>query len=547
MGRPRALDARDESKARGASEAPDAHGAPGPNNAIVIGAGQNGLAAAARLARAGRKVVVLERRDAVGGLAGAVEFHSGYKVPGILHDEGLVSPRTVAELGLERHGLAFRDAPPIFLAEADGPGIVIGRAGRATLETAEADAEIRARSTRDAESYAGYRAFLAKLRPLLDDVMGTPPPPLSPASAGDFWQIAKRGWRLWRHGRQDTLELMRVAPMCVADFLNERFETPLLVEGLAAPAVIGTWAGPWSAGTTANLLLAEAAAGRHLAGGPAALVAALERAARAAGAELRTGAEVVRLRIENGRAVGVVLASGERVDGATVIATCDPKRSFLELIAPGTLPIRIEEEYRRIRARGTGAKVHLALSGPLDVAARPGQAFESIRIGGGHVDDLERAFDAIKYREVSPRPHLEIRVPTVADPSLAPAGHHVVSILASYAPHDVGGGWTERRRGELLESILSILERHAPRVRERIVAQELLTPTDLEERYALTGGQLHHGEPALDQMLVMRPTPSAARYATSVPGLYLGGSGSHGGGGVTCTAGLLAARAALGR
>jgi phytoene dehydrogenase-like protein len=539
-------------------------------DAIVIGAGQNGLAAAARLAAAGRKVAVLERRGAVGGLAGAVEIHPGYRVPGILHDEGRVSPRAAARLGLERHGLAWRDAPPVLLAEAGGPGILVpgagtagchgygdggnGRAGTARndrrdggMAATAAATEIGARSRRDAAAWLRYRAFLDKLRPLLDSVMSSPPPPLSPASAGDLWELARRGARLWRHGRRDTLELLRVAPMCVADYLDELFETPLLVAGLAAPAVIGTWAGPWSAGTNTNLLLAEAVPGRRLAGGPAALVAALERAARAAGAEIRTDAEVLRLHVENGRAVGVTLASGERLDAATVIATCDPKRTFLELIAPGTLPIRIEEEYRRIRCRGTAAKVHLALSGPLELAARPGQAFEHIRIGGGHVDDLERAFDAVKYREASPCPHLEIRVPSVADPGLAPAGHHVVSILASYAPHDVAGGWTEKRRADFLESVLAALERHAPDVRRLIVAQELLTPADLEARYALTGGQLHHGEPALDQLLVMRPAPSAARYSTSVPGLYLGGSGSHGGGGVTFVPGLLAAAAALAR
>lgn len=541
-------------------------------DAIVIGAGQNGLAAAARLAAAGRKVAVLERRGAVGGLAGAVEIHPGYRVPGILHDEGRVSTRSATVLGLERHGLAWRDAPPVFLAETGGPGILVpgtgttgsrggGDSGKGSdggdggdrhdrshggMATAAAG-EIGARSRRDAAAWLRYRAFLDKLRPLLDSVMSAPPPPLSPASAGDLWELARRGARLWRHGRRDTLELLRVAPMCVADYLDELFETPLLVAGLAAPAVIGTWAGPWSAGTNTNLLLAEAVPGRRLAGGPAALVAALERAARAAGAEIRTAAEVVRLHVENGRAAGVTLASGERLDAGTVIATCDPKRAFLELIARGTLPIRIEEEYRRIRARGTAAKVHLALSGPLELAARPGQAFEHIRVGGSHVDDLERAFDAVKYREVSPHPHLEIRVPSVADPGLAPAGHHVVSILASYAPHDVAGGWTEKRRADLLESVLATLERHAPDLRRLVVAQELLTPADLETRYALTGGQLHHGEPALDQLLVMRPAPSAARYATSVPGLYLGGSGSHGGGGVTCTPGLLAATAALAR
>ncbi len=515
--------------------------AAGRIDAIVIGAGQNGLAAAARLAAAGRKVVVLERRDAVGGLAGASEVHPGYRVPGILHDEGLVSPRAVAALGLERHGLAWRDAPPTFLAEADGRGIVLDR------DPARADEELRARSPHDADAYARYRAFMAKLRPLVDRLMSAPPPPLSPAGAGDFWEIGKHGLGLWRLGRHDTLELMRVAPMCVADFLNEQFATPLLVEGLAAPAVVGTFAGPWSAGTNTNLILAEAAPGRYVAGGPAALVAALERAAGAAGAEVRTGAAVARIRVAGGRAVGVTLASGETLDAATILATSDPKRAFLDLVAPGTLPIRIEDEYRRIRMRGTAAKVHLALSGPLELAARPGRLFESIRIGGGHVDDLERAFDAVKYRAVSARPHLEVRVPTVADPTLAPPGHHVVSILVSYAPHDVDGGWTSQRRVALLESVVAALERHAPGVRRRIVARELLTPADLEARYALTGGQLHHGEPALDQMLVLRPAPSAARYSTSLPGLYLGGSGSHAGGGVACTAGWLAAEAALSR
>jgi phytoene dehydrogenase-like protein len=526
----------------GAPAASDANTANTAIDAIVIGAGQNGLAAAACLAGAGRRVLVLERRETIGGLCGAVEFHPGYRVPGILHDDGLLEPRVAAKLGLERHGLAFRDAPPIFLAAANGHGMLLDR------DPARAAGEIGAHSRRDAGAYARYRAFLARLRPLVADLMTTPPPPLSPATAGDLWRIAQKGLKLWRLGRRDTLELMRVAPMCVADFLNEQFETPLLVAGLAAPAVIATWAGPWSAGTNTNLLLAEAAPGRHLAGGPAALVAALERAARAAGAAIRTGpgAEVAAIRVEDQRAIGVTLASGERLDAGVVIASCDPKRTFLELIAPGTLPIRIEQEFRRIRMRGTAAKVHLALDGPLELAARPGQLLERIRIGGGHVDDLERAFDAVKYREASASPHLEIRVPSVADATLAPPGHHVVSILASYAPHDLAGGWTEARRAALLAAVLTTLERHAPELRRRLVASEVLTPADLESRYALTGGQLHHGEPALDQLLVLRPAPSAARYATSVRGLYLGGSGSHGGGGVNCAAGALAAAAARG-
>lgn len=505
-------------------------------DAIVIGAGQNGLAAAARLGAKKKSVLVLERRDAIGGLCGAIEFHHGFKVPGILHDDGRVSPRLAKDLKLDRHGLEFRDAPPVFLADPKGKGILLHEDPEA------AKPEL---SAHDAEAYLRYRAFMAKLHPLVDSLLGSPPPPLSPSGAGDFWAIARQGLKVWRLGRHDTLELMRVAPMCVADYLNELFQNPLLVEGLAAPAVLSTWAGPWSAGTNTNLLLSEASHGREIAGGPAALVAALEKAARESGAEIRTQAEVSRIRVEKNRAAGVTLHNGESIDAPVVVVTSDPKRAFLDLIAPGTLPIHIEDEYRRIRMRGTSAKVHLALSGPLELAARPGQHFEHIRIGGGHIDDLERAFDAVKYKENSKHPHLEIRVPTVADSSLAPQGQHVASILVSYVSHDVKGGWTNQRRVNLLESVLSTLERHAPGVRKKVLGQELLTPADLETRYALTGGQLHHGELALDQMLVLRPTPSAARYATSVPGLFLGGSGSHGGGGVSIAPGVLAAEAAL--
>lgn len=507
-------------------------------DAIVIGAGPNGLAAAARLAGAGRKVVVLERAAAPGGLSAKHELHPGYTVPGVLHDEGLV-PRAIAErLGLAKHGLAFCKAPSTYVAEANGPGILL--AG----DESGADA-IGKRSQRDAQSYRQLRAFLGRITPLIRAVLTDTPPSLSPGSAGDFWQIARRGLSVLRLSRKDLLELARTAPMCVADFLNERFETPLLVEALAAPAVASTWSGPWSAGTTTNFLLRECAGGEALAGGPPALVAALLAAGRAAGVEVRTGAEVRRIRLDRSKVAGVTLASGETVDAPVVLSSADPKRTMLDLLAPGSLPLKIEEELHRVRSRGSAAKVHLALSGPLELNRSDGRLDEAIRIGGGHVDELERAYDAIKYRRFSARPHLEIRVPSVADPGLAPAGHHVVSILASFAPSNLEGGWTAEARERLGDAVIAVLERYAPDVRQRIVAREILTPADLETRFALTGGQLHHGELALDQLLVMRPSPSAARYRTAIPGLFLGGSGSHPGGGVRPTAGVLAAEAVL--
>lgn len=519
---------------------------------IVIGAGPNGLAAAIRLARAGRRVVVLERAAVPGGLSARHSFHPGFAVPGILHDEGLVPPAVAARLGLLKHGLAFRPPPPVYVAEVGGPGLLLP-AGSAGSDAGAA--AIGARSRRDAEGYARHRAFLDRVAKLIGVVLAEPPPALAPRSVGDFWQLARRGLGLWRLRRRDLVELARVAPMCVADYLNERFETPLLVEALAAPAVVSTWSGPWSAGTTTHLLLRECAGGAAIAGGPPALIAALVAAARAAGADLRTGAEVAGIRLGRGRGAGgagvtgvagVTLVSGETIDAPVVVSSADPKRTMLGLLAPGSLPLKIEDEFRRLRCRGTTAKVHLALSGPLELGGGDGRRDEAIRIGGGHVDHLERAFDAVKYRQFSERPHLEIRVPTVADPSLAPVGHHVVSILASFAPYDLEGGWTEAARERLGDAVVAVLERHVPGIRRRIVAREVLTPADLEVRFALTGGQLHHGELALDQLLVMRPAPSAARYATPVPGLFLGGSGSHPGGGVRPTAGLLAAEAVLG-
>lgn len=510
-------------------------------DAIVIGAGPNGLAAAARLAKAGKKVLILERAGTPGGLSAKREFHPGYSVPGILHDDALTTRRTASQLELEKHGLKFRTAPATYIAEQGGPGILLD------ADTTTTANEIAKRSRHDSDNYSLYRSFLTRIQPVFERILETDPPPLTPNGWKEVLGLVRRGLVALKLKRKEMIELARVAPMCVADFLNEKFETSLLVEALAAPAVASTWSGPWSAGSNTNLLLRECTGGEALAGGPAALVAALVAAAKAAGAELRTNAEVARIRLSNqGAVAGVTLASGETIDAAVVLSSADPKKTMLSLVAPGSLPITIEEEFRRFRARGSAAKVHLALSGPLELPASTGR-HEALRIGGGHIDDLERAFDAVKYRQFSARPNLDVRVPTVADASLAPQDHHVVSILSSYAPYALEGGWTDEARQALGESVVAELERHAPAVRERIVAMEVLSPADLEQEFALTGGQIHHGELALDQLLVLRPAPSAARYATSVPGLYLGGAGNHPGGGVRPTAGLLAAAAVLAR
>jgi phytoene dehydrogenase-like protein len=226
------------------------------------------------------------------------------------------------------------------------------------------------------------------------------------------------------------------------------------------------------------------------------------------------------------------------------VASCNPKHALLDLVGPGTLPLDVEEQVASVRARGTTAKVNLALDGQINFREREGER-HARAVVSDHVDDIERAFDAAKYRACSERPHLEVSVPSVDDPSLAPAGKDVVSILAHAAPYNLKGGWTSEARARFGDAVVEALERVAPGTRDRIVAREVMTPVDLEDQYGLTGGHIHHGEHALDQLLFMRPTPKLARYKTPIEGLYLGGSGSHPSGGVTCQPGALAAEAIL--
>ncbi|MAE75601.1 MAG: hypothetical protein CMJ85_01875 [Planctomycetes bacterium] len=500
-------------------------------DALVIGGGHNGLVAALKLARAGRRIAVFEARGVAGGLCARREFHPGYRVPGLWHDTAGLRSKIVDELGLAAHGLTFRAAEPSVLAVTDaGPGALLS------------PDDVAGVSARDASAYAEWRAFIGRVRGFVRSVLDSPPPPMDVSSLSSLWQLARRGLALRRLGRDDMIELMRVAPMCVADWLNESFESQVLCGALALPGVQSTFMGPWSPGSAINLLFAECAADRSVTGGPAALIDALLAACEERGVVVRTGTPVTRIRTANGCIAGITTADGEDVDAPIVAASCDPKRTMLELLAPCQLPLEVEESLRVVRTRGTTAAIHLALDGPLEFRDREGVAIECARISGGSLDELERAFDAVKYRRFSERPALDVRVPTLEDPSLAPEGHQVVSILASFVPREVDGGWDDTQREALGAAVVERLAAAAPSVRDRIVARAVWTPEDLEADYGLTGGHLQHGEHALDQLLFMRPAPSCAHYRTPVKGLFLCGSGSHPGGGITGQPGALAAK-----
>jgi phytoene dehydrogenase-like protein len=506
---------------------------------IVVGGGHNGLTAAALLGRAGKRVLVLERRAALGGLAASEEFHPGYRTPGILHGTHGVRARTVQALELERHGLARAPAPtPVFAPASDGPGLLL------ESDAARAHAEIAARSPVAADRYAQFRDFVGTVRAAVARMLDEPPPDLAAATLREAWPLLRAGLGVRRLGRRPMFELLRLLPMSAADWLREWFEDDLLQATLAAPGLSCSWLGPRSAGSAALALMHECTRAEEVRGGPPALVRALASACAAHGVTMRELAPVRRITVQDGAATGVALESGECIAAPQVVSTLDPRQTLLDLLRPADAPPGLAAAIASWRCRGTTAKLHLALDGPLEFAGRPGQRLEHVHIGES-LPELERAFDAVKYGEMSARPWLDVRVPTVSDPSLAPSGHEVVSVLVHFAPHALRAGWNDGTRAQLLRAAIDQLARYAPGVRDRIVGHELLTPVDLEARFRLAGGHLHHGEPALDQLFWLRPTARCARYATPLRGLFLGGSGSHPGGGITTAPGALAAAAVL--
>ena len=506
---------------------------------IVIGGGHNGLTTAALLAQAGRRVLVVEKNDSVGGLAAAEAFHPGYQTAGLLHDTGGVRTNLIKQLNLQAHGLKTtgKRAPVSVLSE-DGKAIVLDADVNATARS------IASLSENDAQAYRDYRALIDKIAPWIGKLLNAPQPDVMAPSLPEMMQLLNSGVGLRRLGKKTMREVLKITPMCIADFLNESFETDFLKAGMAIPAIQGSFNGPWSSFTTMNLLLWESTSNEHVVGGPAALVAALEKAAASHGVEMRTGAAVARLLLsDSGSVEGVRLDDGEAIEAPLVAAACTPKEVFLHLLTSREIGPKLEADITHLRCRGTTAKVNLALDKKIQWKAQTDHPIEFARTGNDF-DTMERAFDAVKYRRFSETPVLDIFVPTVSNSDLAPEGHEVVSILAQFAPYDLDGGWTDAAKEELGNRVVARLARHTTGLEDSIVARQVMTPLDLETRYNLTGGHLFHAEHAIDQLLG-RPVPSCAGYKTPLPGLFLCGSGSHPGGGITCAPGALAAGAIL--
>lgn len=542
-------------------------------DAVVIGAGHNGLIAAAYLARAGLRVVVVERGEAPGGCAATEELWPGYRVDTGAHSLTGIDARVMADLGLAETGARgagfeiMSSDPCVVSPQPEGEALLL-----------EADAErtadrIRPFSARDAARWPEFVAAMSRAGRALGVLYRTPPPRLAGASRGDLWELLRLGIRMGRVGRRDALELLRLIPMTIEELLYEWFESEALKGALAANGVRGICQGPLASGTGYMFLHHMVGADgivrrrRQVRGGMGELGTALQRVAVAAGAEVRLGHEVAAIHVEDGRATGISLAGGGEITASRVVSSADPGRTLLGLVDPAELAPEFVRALENIKYRGVVAKVHLALGEPprlpsgaaaartaaaptVDAAAQAALLAGAAITIAPSIEYIERAYDDAKYGRPSERPVLDAVLTTALDPSLAPEDRHILSIAAQYAPYRLSGGasegpredaWDEARREALGDAVVSTLSAYAPNLEGAILHRHVLTPADLADRFALTEGNIHHGEMTLDQVFFGRPVAGWARYRTPIDGLYLCGAGTHPGGGLNGRPGALAA------
>jgi phytoene dehydrogenase-like protein len=509
-------------------------------NTIIIGGGHNGLVCAAYLAKAGRKVTVLEAADQVGGAAATREFTPGFKAS-CAHLLYLLDKDISKELSLESRGLrmAGTDLKTIALA-ADGNHIIISANS----------VEGGGLSAQDKAAYKEYRRFMSKFAAVIGGIHNRIPPRIT-YDRKDLVTLGKLALNIRMMGRDDMREFLRIAGINIFDILKENFDNPLLKGALSLDAVLGTNSGPRSNNSVFTALHRmsgnsgrSAGAASIPLGGMGAVTEALSAAARKFGAEIRIDSPVSSILLEDDKVSGVQLASGEQISASEVISNADPKTTIMDLLGARHVEAGFAKRISNIRMQGNAAKLHLALDGlPAFKGVSPEQLGERLVIAPT-VEYVERAFNHCKYGEYSRLPVAEITIPSIHDNSLAPDGKHVLSAIIQYAPRNLGTGWSTGK-ADFMENVMNLLSAYAPDIREKAVVAELLTPEDIENEFRMTGGHWHHGEMSLDQFLMLRPVPKSAQYKTPVDGLYLCGAGCHPGGGVMGSAGKNAATVVL--
>jgi phytoene dehydrogenase-like protein len=516
--------------------------------AVLIGGGHNALITAFYLAKGGFKPIVLERREMVGGGAITEEFHPGFRASTLAHTLGPLRADLAKDLQLEKFDCEILSPDPrVFAPTPDGKALHFYK------DVAKTAAAIGSFSAKDAARYSQFCESLAETAGFFTQLTSITPPAIDHPTPEDLWNLLKTGRGVRSLGKTGIFDLLRWGPMAVADFVAEFFETELLRAVIAARGIFGTALGPWSAGSTAVLLL-RAAADAHPVGsasfprgGLGSFTRALAESAKHTGVEIRTDAEVQHIRIKDGAVTGVVLAGGEEIAADAVASGVDPKRTFFNLVDPSHLDPTFANRMKNFRANGTVAKVNLALNGlpvfsALDATESSLKSLSGRIHIGPEIDYLERAFDASKYGEFSTAPYLDATIPTILDPSLAPDGKHVLSAYVQFAPFKLKVGNWDTRRKDLGDTVIKTLATYAPNLPSLVEGIQVITPKDLETSYGFTGGHIFHGELALDQLFTMRPILDWARYKTPIRGLFLCSSGTHPGNGLTGASGANAAR-----
>lgn len=517
-------------------------------DAIIVGGGHNGLVCAAYLARAGRRVLVLERRELVGGAAVSEEIFPGFRFSEFSYVVSLLRPEIIRDLELPRHGLHILPLESTVTPLPNGD--YLGQWG----DHDQNRRELARHSLHDAEAYDDFGRLMYKMARAVKPFLAMTPPDPASLAPRDLRGLAGLGSYVRSLGAEQFHALHKLLTMSSADYLDEWFETEALKATKAASGIIGTFLGPRSPGTAYVLLhhyMGEIdgvfRAWGFAKGGNGSVSAAIAAAARAHGAEIRTHAQVERVLIDRGRAAGVVLANGDELRAKRVVSGADPRRTFMQLVGPEHLPSDFVAAIERFRFRGSSGKVNLALSALPDFTCLPGNGAHlrgAISISPS-IDYLERAYDDAKYGEVSRQPYMDIVIPSMIDPSMAPPGRHVMSIFVQYVPHNVTGGWTDAKREAFGDTVVDTLARYAPNIRSAILHRQVITPADIERIVGLTEGNIFQGELALEQMFFQRPVAGWAQYRTPVAGLYQCGSGTHPGGGVMGASGRNAALALL--
>jgi phytoene dehydrogenase-like protein len=519
-------------------------------DAIVIGGGHNGLVHAAYLARAGRRVLVLERRHVLGGAAVTEEVFPGFRFSVCSYVVSLLRPQIIRELDLPRHGFEVLPLDGTFTPMPNNNHLWrVNDHGRTRRE-------ILRHSRLDAEAYDEYGKAMVDIarfvKPLIDV---RAPDPLS-FNPRDMRELVRTGRRFQGLSSESRYRLVQLMTMSAADFLDQWFETDVLKATMSASGIIGTFLGVRSPGTAYVLLhhyMGEIDGAFRswgfAKGGTGAISNAIAGAAREAGVEIRVSAAVQRILTNGGRATGVVLDNGDEIESTIVSSSVDPRLTFLKFLDSRQLPDEFVDEVRRYKFRGSSGKVNLALDALPDFTCLPGAGPHlrgAISISPS-VDYMERAYDEAKYGRYSRRPYVDIVIPSVTDPSIAPPGKHVLSCFVQYAPYALKEGTWDEQREQFGDTVIDTLSEYAPNLRNLILHRQVVTPFDLEREWGLTEGNIFHGELALEQLLFLRPVPGWAQYRTPIKNLFMCGSGAHPGGGIMGAPGRNAAREILGR